>query len=313
MITVSAPGKLMIMGEHAVLYGHPCIVTAVDERLTVTADHLSDGHITVDTGKETDTRFVDAAIAKFFATKGIHIKDRGVSLTTRSAFTSQIGFGSSSAVSVATIKALSILFGVPFSQRDVFDMAYAAMLDVQGLGSGFDVAAATYGGTIYFVAGGKMIEPLALDAMPLVVGYTGVKASTTALVHQVAEKKEHNPEKVGRIFQAIAGLVDKAKVQILEGDWERVGKFMDFNQEYLRDLGVSSQKLEDLIGAAHESGAWGAKLSGAGGGDCMIALVPPEKREVVIAAITAAGGQVMPVHAHAEGVNEVSVLRKNTL
>ncbi len=76
---------------------------------------------------------------------------------------------------------------------------------------------------------------------------------------------------------------------------------MDFNQDYLRDLGVSSEKLEALIGAAKNAGAYGAKLSGAGGGDCMIAVVPPEKRKAVEEAITTAGGEVVHLTANAEG------------
>ena len=152
------------------------------------------------------------------------------------------------------------------------------------------------------MAGGKVIEPLAIEEMPLIVGYTGVKADTTTLIKQVADKKEKDPQKVERIFQGIAKLVEDTKVKILEGDWERVGKFMDFNQEYLRDLGVSSEKLESLISAAKGAGAWGAKLSGAGGGDCMIALVSPEKREEVKTAITSAGGEVIAVDSNAEGV-----------
>jgi mevalonate kinase len=164
------------------------------------------------------------------------------------------------------------------------------------------VAASTWGETLYFVAGGKVIEPLAIEKLPLIVGYTGVKADTTTLIKQVAEKKEKNPEKVERIFQGIATLVEDAKIKLRQGDWERVGKLMDFNQEYLRDLGVSSEKLETLIIAAKSAGAWGAKLSGAGGGDCMIALCPRQRQEAVEQAITGVGGEVIRVCTNAEGV-----------
>ena len=81
-----------------------------------------------------------------------------------------------------------------------------------------------------------------------------------------------------------------------------MGKLFDFNQEYLRDLGVSTDKLEDLISAAKKAGALGAKLSGAGGGDCMIALAPPARQNAVKDAITKAGGQVIDVRANAQGV-----------
>jgi len=109
------------------------------------------------------------------------------------------------------------------------------------------------------------------------------------------------PERVNRIYDAIAKLVEDAKLKMLEGDWERVGKLMDFNKEYLRDLGVSSEKLEALIAAAKNAGALGAKLSGAGGGDCMIAIAPENKRVGVEEAITKVGGQVIHILPNAQG------------
>ena len=150
-----------------------------------------------------------------------------------------------------------------------------------------------------------------VSEMPLIVGYTGVKADTVTLVNQVAQKKEKNPEKVERIFQAITKLVDEAKSRILEGDWKRVGKLMDFNQEYLRDLGVSSEKLEAMISAAKKAGAWGAKLSGAGGGDCMIALGSNDKNEAIRQAIADAGGVVIGVRPNAPGVRTETTDNQN--
>lgn len=277
--TVSAPGKLMLMGEHAVLYGRPCIVTAISERLTVTRGMA--------TG---DTRFLDAAIALWGAP--------GTTLRASSTFSGAYGFGSSSAVTVAALTYLR----PGATKKELFDAAYDIIVRVQGKASGFDVAAAIWGGTLYFVTAGKTIEPLSLSTLPLIVGYTGVKADTVTLMKEVEEKMNAQPERVSRIYDAIVKLVDEAKLKMIEGDWERVGKLMDFNQEYLRDLGVSSEKLEALITAAKGAGAWGAKLSGAGRGDCMIALASKEKRKAVEDAIERAGGQVIHITPHAPGV-----------
>lgn len=283
MIKVSAPGKLMLFGEHAVVYGYPCIVTAISERLEVSISKIDDISM--------DRRFVDAAVRAWGDGKNY-------AFSIKSAFSGTYGFGSSAAVTVATLKAMR-----PNAEnRALFDAAYKVVLDVQGIGSGFDVASSIYGGTLYFLSGGKTIDPLEIQNLPLIVAYSGVKSSTVEMVKMVREKRNKYPDKVDRIFQAIGTLVNQAKKKMLEGDWERVGKYMDFNQEYLRDLGVSSEKLETLIGAAKNAGAWGAKLSGAGGGDCMIAFVPPERQGVVKDAIMSAGGQVVAVHANAEGV-----------
>ena len=299
MLKISAPGKLMIVGEHAVVYGQPCIVTAVNERLHVSIEPSET--VQFETPHTNDTRFLEAALS--VAKKRFGQEQLSVKIKTYNGFFAVKGFGSSSAVTVATIKALAQFLNQPITDREVFDAAYEAVLSVQGVGSGFDVAAATYGGTLLFSKGGEVLEPLSLTApLPLVVGYTGIKADTAGIVKEIAQKRAENSNKVDRIFQAIGELVMQAKASIQNGDIEQVGKFMDFNQEYLRDLGVSSEKLEALISSAKHAGAYGAKLSGAGRGDCMIAIVAPEKKEAVEDAIRLAGGEVISVGIHADGV-----------
>lgn len=277
-ISTSAPGKLMLLGEHAVVYGYPCIVTAISERLIVKSGEPGG-----------DTRFIDAAV---------RLWGHSEHLSATSSFSGKFGFGSSSAVTVAALKFLK----PEAKNQEIFNAAYKIVLDVQGMASGFDVAAATWGGTLYYEKNTPTIEPLQIAEIPLIVGYTGIKADTTSLISDVTKKREHEPEKVDRIFSAIGKLVEEAKKNMLEGDWERVGRIMDFNQEYLRDLGVSSEKLEALIKAAKDAGAYGAKLSGAGGGDCMVAVGPADKREAIENAITDAGGEVIHTAAGAEGV-----------
>jgi mevalonate kinase len=287
-ISVSAPGKLMLFGEHAILYNRPCLVTAVSDRMTLTLEESSEMKL-----PPGDTRFLTAACKK--------IKSPNVTITTKG-FSSNFGLGSSSAVTVCMIKALSILSGKNLSNKELFDLSYQAVLDVQGKGSGFDVAAAVYGGTLYFKTGGSIIEPIQIKDMPLIVGYTGIKADTVTIMNNVAKKMAKEPEKISRIYDAITKLVEDAKKQMVERDWERVGKCMDFNQEYLRNLGVSSEKLEALIQAAKSKGAYGAKLSGAGGGDCMICVASKEKQAAIKKAIEDSGGQVIHIQPNAEGV-----------
>lgn len=299
MIKVSAPGKLMLLGEHAVVYGFPSLVTAVDERLTVEAENIPEDRIIVEASQGNDTRFVDEAVRR---AQDAWSFPRGVRIKTQSNFSGKYGFGSSAAVTVATLKALAALFQKEVTPRELFDLSYKTILAVQGVGSGFDVAASVYGRTLYFIGGGKVVETISVLDIPLIVGYTGVKSNSVGIVRAVGEKYRKYPQKLDRIFQAIAKLVEEAKVRMLEGDWERVGRLMDFNQEYLRDLGVSSEKLESLISAAKKAGAWGAKLSGAGGGDCMIALANSDKRQAVSKAIERVGGQVIDVRANAQGV-----------
>lgn len=338
-ITVSAPGKLMLLSEHAVVYQRPCIVTAVNQRMKATVELLNEPIFQLNAPdvqvanyqKSLDqlgqgdipkgARFIEVAV-KNFALKS------GVKVTTCSEFSSLFGFGSSSASTVCVIKALSELTDANLDNKAIFDLAYKTVLDIQGKGSGFDVAAAVFGGTLfyqvkqspsevrglYFVTGGKVIdvdcnsrptriiEPLNIPPLPLIVGYSGIKADTVILINQVLEKSKENPQATEDIYNNIAKLVEQAKVALLNTDWTMIGQLMDQNQALLKQLGVSIDKLDNMISAARKAGAYGAKLSGAGGGDCMIALAPEDKIEAVKKAITQAGGQMIEVETNVEGV-----------
>lgn len=291
----------MLMGEHAVVHGQPCIVTAVDQRLEVRVEKISERRTIIHAPQAKDTRFIDTTVAKFFSTIGKQFANTGISITVQSQFLSTVGFGSSSAVTVATFKSLAVLFNISLSDKQLFNLCYEIVTHVQGVGSGFDIAAAIFGGTILFRKGGETIEPI-VQSVPIVVGYSGIKADTVNLVKRVSELYKTYPKKVTRIFEGIGKLVLQGQEAIVKEDWVRLGTLMNFNHEYLRDLGVSTEKLESLILAAKEAGALGAKLSGAGGGDCMIALVSDERRQAVENAIGQAGGEVMKVTTHAHGV-----------
>ena len=316
-VLVSAPGKLMLLGEHAVVYNRPCIVTAVGQRMFVTLELLPEPTFELEASDvevagykkpfaslgEGDipkgARFVEMAVKNF--TKKYPLKG-GVRITTKSEFSSLFGFGSSSASVVCVVRGLSELAGTKLGNKDIFDIAYRTVLDVQGKGSGFDVAATIYGGTLYFVTGGKVIEPIALEELPLFVGYTGVKADTVTLINAVAEKASRDPERIDSIYTQIGKIVDAGRAGFASKTWPLIGKLMNSDQEFLTMLGVSSQKLDVMVQAAIDAGAWGAKLSGAGGGDCMIALVSREKKEAVSEAITKVGGQIINVATNVEGV-----------
>ena len=297
-IKVSAPGKLMLMGDHAVVYGFPCIVTAVDKRLYVEAETVDNKEDEIITPQVKESRFVLETIADF--KEKLKLK-KSVKIVTKGDFSHNVGLGSSSAVTVATFAALSSLFNVSLSKRQIFDLSYKVNLKIQGLGSGFDIAAATYGGTLHFVTGGKVIEPLNIDSLPLVVGYSGVKADTPFYVRKVAETFKNRKTEMKRIFEKIARLVESAKKSLQDRNLNRLGSSMTENHELLQKLKVSIPKLDKMVEAALKAGAYGAKLSGAGGGDCMIALTPEDKRKTVEKAIEKVGGEIINVENNAEG------------
>ena len=241
-IIVSAPGKLMLLGEHAVVYNHPCLVTAVDQRMRATVETLDTLEFQLDAEdvKVTGYRKPLSELgvgdipkgAKFveIALKNINEKyplKSGIRITTKSEFSSQFGFGSSSASTVCTVKAVSELLNLNFSNKEIFDLSYKTVLDIQGKGSGFDVAAAVYGGTLYFVTGGKVIEPLSIKSLPLIVGYSGIKADTVVLMNKVKESFANRQDRLNEIYSSIEALVNNAEEALLRGNLEIFGELMN--------------------------------------------------------------------------------------
>lgn len=289
----------MLLGDHAVVYGYPCLVTAVDKRLYVEASLIDGERDDIVTPQVKESRFVLETLAYF---KKKHAITSSVRIVTKGDFSHRVGLGSSSAVTVATFKALSVLFNISLSPKELFDMAYHVTLLIQGVGSGFDIAAATYGGTLEYVAGGKVLEPLEIEELPLVVGYSGIKADTPFYIRKVEEAFRTKKEAMVRIFSSIRNLVAQAKTSLQNGNMKDLGTCLTANHILLRELGVSTPKLDDMVEKSIAAGAWGAKLSGAGGGDCMIALVGQDKRPLVERAILEAGGEIIPVKLQAKGV-----------
>lgn len=316
-VITSAPGKLMLFGEHAVVYNHPCIVTAVDERMYATVELTENQDFLLEAPdvkvlnykkniKELGNgdipkgaQFVEIAVKNFFEK---YTLSQGIKVTTKSDFSSEFGFGSSSASTVCIIKGLSEIFELHLTNKEIFDISYKTVLDIQKKGSGFDVAAAVFGGTLYYITGGKVIEVLNISNLPLIVGYSGIKADTVTLINSVKELSEKNPQLVEGIYNSIEIIVNKAKEEIIKENWKDVGMLMSENQKLLKSLGVSIQKLDDMIDASIQAGAFGAKLSGAGGGDCMIALASAENVNNVNGGIQKAGGKILHVSTNAKGV-----------
>ncbi|MEN8253661.1 MAG: mevalonate kinase, partial [Patescibacteria group bacterium] len=297
-IVASAPGKLMLTGSYAVVHGEPCVVTAVDQRLYVSVrkrkDKIFDLHApdlklkayskaileleNTALPQEKAVRFVETLYKNFLKK---YPQDHGISVTTKSDFSSSFGFGSSSAVTVAFAKALLELYGIKKSKKQLFDICYETVIEVQGVGSGFDIASAIWGGTIKYLSPAKVINKINIKNLNLVVGYTGMKADTPTLIRMVNKSLDDNPEKIKKTFKQIGGISNKLALALEKNSKKEIGKLFNDHQQEVRSLGVSSADLEKLILASLDAAALGASLSGAGGGDCMFALVDSKNIEIL--------------------------------
>lgn len=195
------------------------------------------------------------------------------------------GMGSSAAVSVAILRAFSALMGRPLSDEQVCQLAYEVEVIHHGTPSGIDNTVITYARPVYFIKG-KAIETLQVkNPFTLVIGDTGISSGTARVVGDVRHAWENEHEKYEALFGEIGAIVASARKAIETGAVHMMGPLMDENHVLLTRLGVSSPELDGLVRAARSAGAQGAKLSGAGRGGNVIALVSPKNIEVVSQAL----------------------------
>ncbi len=312
-IIVSSPGKLMLFGEHAVVYGRHCLVAAINERLELSLEKISEKKLIVDfcelhhevaideISKENFHdlfKFVESAVFDFYQ---IFPQKIGVRINVLKHFSCDYGFGSSAAITSAITKGLFELFSIKHTGKQLFNLGYKSIIDVQKVGSGFDLAASLFGGLIYFQTGGKIIEKIDKN-LDFLVCFTGVKANTPKIILELKQRFANRQKLLNEYFDEIDKIVTAAKNEILgENRLEKIGELMNDNQEILKKLGVSTPKINKLINIARGCGAFGAKISGAGGGDCIIIAAPVDKKQKIMQSLEKNGGKILNVRIDKKG------------
>jgi mevalonate kinase len=299
MQTSSAPGKVYLFGEHAVVYGEPAIACAIERRATVTARKRDDDRLRVnarnltldgftveydrstaspdiDAGDALDaaaTGYVDGAISQ--ARNAADTPDAGFEVTIESEIPLGAGLSSSAAVVVAAIDAASRELGVDLDVHELARRAYEVEYDVQdGQASRTDTFCSATGGAVRVE--GEDCRPIDVPTLPFVIGYDGGAGETGDLVSGVRELREQYGFAADTVG-AIGDVVREGERALEAGDVEQVGELMDFDHGLLAALGVSARSLDAMVWAARDAGAVGAKLTGAGGGGCIVALDPSEE------------------------------------
>ncbi len=297
MVTASAPGKVILFGEHAVVYGEPAIAAAIDKRIFVSIEGRSDDEIIITSSHELRDGYpyVKAAAELTFEYLG---NRQGLDISIDAEFPPASGLGSSAAVSVATILATATLLGREVGLKDLARLGHQVEKRVQGSASITDSSVTTFGGVLFIKPRLEITEKIKTANIPLVVGYTGKGGSTKELVNNVRMLRDSYPEVVDPIIHTIGGITLAAKKTLKEE--EDIGGLMNINHGLLEALGVGTARLSQYVYSARKAGALGAKITGAGGGGCMIAYVPQNQDEVV-SVIEGLGGLAMKVSIESEG------------
>lgn len=312
MTSSSAPGKIILFGEHAVVYRRPALAVPITQ---VHADvEISDSSRAgiwinapdIDLHAELNSLPSDHPIASvihnlFFLSRRPHPqplsqRERGanfpnLSINITSTIPVASGLGSGAAVTVALVRALSAHIEYPMTDDEINAFAYEIEKLHHGTPSGIDNTVVTYAKPVYFVKG-QPIEIFTVGKpFTIVIGDTGIPAPTKESVGDVRKLWEADKGKWEGVFDKVGKIVKQAKQAIESGKWRVLGSSMDQNHALLQHMTVSSPELDKLISTARTAGALGAKLSGGGRGGNMIALVEPEKAEAVASALTSAGAK----------------------
>jgi mevalonate kinase len=296
MTICSAPGKVFLFGEHAVVYGKRAIACAIDLRTTVEVSRKSHGvHIHSAFKDEPDKNmYIKTAVKRMQKCADI----RNVSITVSSKIPVASGLGSSAAVTVATIGALNEEFSAGLSKKDIAYMAYQTELEVQGAASPTDTFVSTMGGTVV-VPDMRTLPPITCG---IVVGHTGISKSTARMVSRVRTLKEKYPEVMGGIMDSIGNISARGEDLIKQNDYRSIGELMNINQGLLDALGITIPELSLQIYAARQNGAFGAKITGAGGGGCMVAICDEKSCKDIATAIGRSYGDSFISKPTAEGM-----------
>lgn len=316
MVTRYAPGKVILFGEHAVVYGRPAIAVPlcqVRAQADVEAGQPGMGIIIraldlrlearLDRGRvvENTLQGLQTIIGQTLDWLGVTSPpDVVVSITSTIPIAS--GLGSGAAVSSAIARALAAHLRHDASPGDISNLVYQSEMVYHGTPSGIDNTVIAYERPVYFVKG-QPIEILDVaQPLSLVVGNTGVSSPTRAVVTEVRQRWEQDREGYEQHWDAIGRIAADARVALTEGRVPALGNLMNENQQLLQAIDVSSPELDKLIAAARRAGALGAKLCGAGRGGNMVALCAAGRTEAVATAVQEAGAanvivsQIEPSH-----------------
>jgi mevalonate kinase len=303
MTSAQAPGKIILFGEHAVVYGRPALavpVTEVQARVDVAGSAHPGVRIDapdIQLHADLDSLPSDHPLAVVIRTMlaqapADHLKGgKGLAIKITSSIPVAAGLGSGAAVSVALIRALACQLAEVWSDEQVNALAFEVEKLHHGTPSGIDNTVITYAGPVFFVKG-QPIETFKAGApFTIVIGDTGVPAPTRESVADVRRLWRSDGPRWEGVFDRIGRIAESAREKIVAGDWQSLGELMNQNHALLQELTVSSLELDRLIEAARAAGARGAKLSGGGRGGNMIALITLDSAEAVSQALQRAGAR----------------------
>ena len=297
----SVPGKIILFGEHAVVYGFPAIAVPVNQvraKVVVSPVIGADKNIVaiiapaVGINGTLDSLPPNSPLTDVIQRVMVKLQVRTLPscrIEINSTIPVAAGLGSGASVSVGLIRSLSGFLGKPLPDDEVSSIAFEVEKLHHGTPSGIDNTVVVYNKPVFFIKNHPIEHVDPAEPFTIVIGDTGIKCPTKNTVGEVRDRWKENPKEYERIFSAIGSITRAARQSIEKGFPERLGPLMDENHELLKELGVSSPELDHLANKAKDAGAVGVKLSGGGRGGNIVALSNPSQVGELANAIEEAG------------------------
>lgn len=285
----SAPGKVILFGEHFVVYGVRAILCAINKRITVTAEKIEGGKISIksnignlelETGKLISE--INSPLKPFYylADKMLKNENTGIEIIVESDIPLGVGLGSSSACCVAGAAAISRLFK-KISKEEILSLAIEAEKTIFENTSGADCTVCTYGGIMDYDKKNGFHKIESEPNFHLVIANSSIEHSTESVVKDVRKFKENDESGFSSLCKRESKLVEDVLELLKENDIKKLGSKVKENQKYLETIGISNEKLREMIKIG-QTESFGAKITGAGGGGCIYALTDESNLEQTI-------------------------------
>ncbi len=305
----SACGKVILLGEHAVVYGRPALALPIPLAVEAVAKEGGDGvNLVIPRwGLEQKVRASSAQGLNgilYQVLEQLELADQNMTIEVFPHVPRAMGLGGSSALAVAIIRALDHTYGLKLGSQRINELAFECEKAAHGTPSGIDNTIATYGTPLLYrrqvaddeqaLGDARFDEVKLAEPIPLVIGITGKESLTANTVARVRKAWETHQSRYDGIFDQIAALTTAGVDALRDAHFQELGELMNLCHGYLNALQLSTPELEELVHIARANGAVGAKLTGGGGGGSMVALCP-DAQDKVANAMQAAGYQTLSV------------------
>ena len=306
----SAPGKVILFGEHFVVYGVKAILCSINKRVTVTAEKISDkkivinseiGNLILEPNKSISE--INSPLKPFYylGNKVIKNQDTGIQIKIDSEIPLGVGLGSSSACCVAGAAAIFKLFG-DISKEEILELAIEAERTIFENTSGADCTVCVYGGIMEYdkKQGFKKIEDE--PNFQLVIANSNIEHSTESMVSEVKAFTIKNKEEFSKLLNQELELVEDVLKLLKENNTIELGEKINQNQEYLETIGISNNQLREMIEIGQKT-SFGAKITGSGGGGCIFAITDESNLENTLKEFRDNNFECFSVEIDFEGLN----------